>query len=293
MTLEKRSKTPPSPTKCRNGPALVEKVATLTNKVAELERLILLPAPQQSWAQVANRKAPKAKPATLPTPAAPVKRDRTLIITRDGTSIPNDALRLLFRNFVNAGLPKPLIAEVRCTTRHHIQLIAVAETTSDNLLKSRTTLEEIIRTAIPSATSLQKEVQAVQVVFHNNPTTIPSTGEGYIQVQTEVQSFNHDTTFYRTPAGSQGSHNGRASKCPAWSNPSLDGDPPPPPSRASSSLDAALKLPTTSASMKPPNALLTSSIAPHAPDSSLHLPEPSAPGPTTHGHIIAAILNAN
>ncbi|KAL0630640.1 hypothetical protein Q9L58_010511 [Maublancomyces gigas] len=52
MTLEKRSKTPPSPTKYRNDPALVEKVATLTTKVAELERTMSL------------------RPTTLPPPRA-------------------------------------------------------------------------------------------------------------------------------------------------------------------------------------------------------------------------------
>ncbi|KAL0630286.1 hypothetical protein Q9L58_010867, partial [Maublancomyces gigas] len=78
-------------------------------------------------------------------------------------------------------------------------LIAVAHTTSDTLLKSRTKLEETIRTILPSATSLQKEVQVVQVVIHNIPTTIPSTSEGYQQVLTEVQTFNPGTTLHRTP----------------------------------------------------------------------------------------------
>ncbi|KAL0630473.1 hypothetical protein Q9L58_010680, partial [Maublancomyces gigas] len=98
LTLEKRSNTPPSLRISCNDPVLVEKVASLTTKVAELERLILLrPAapsppratsrpppgtssttsptpsgPHESLAQVTNKKAQKAKPTTPPTPAAPV-----------------------------------------------------------------------------------------------------------------------------------------------------------------------------------------------------------------------------
>ncbi|KAL0630379.1 hypothetical protein Q9L58_010774, partial [Maublancomyces gigas] len=71
-----------------------------------------------------------------------------------------------------------MIAEVRFTPNHHIQLIAVSTTTSDHLLKSRTQLEATIRHLLPSATGLQKEVQVVQIVIHNIPTTIPSTEEG-------------------------------------------------------------------------------------------------------------------
>ncbi|KAL0630761.1 hypothetical protein Q9L58_010389 [Maublancomyces gigas] len=201
MTLEKRSKTRLSPTKYRNDPALVEKVATRTTKVTELERLILLllaapppPAtgrpprgfqhhlptasgPPAILGPGRQQECPKANPVTSPTPAAPVKRDRTLIITRHGTAIPNDVKPLLLRNL----------------------LIAVANTTSDTLLKSRTKLEDTIRTAISSGTSLQKEVQVVQVFIHNILTTILSTSEGYLQVQTEVQSFNRRTTLHHAP----------------------------------------------------------------------------------------------
>ncbi|KAL0630519.1 hypothetical protein Q9L58_010634, partial [Maublancomyces gigas] len=196
--LERATKTPPPPTKYHNNPALVEKLAILTTKVAELERkfrtapppppttgrpppgLRALPpppaaSPKNSWAQVASKKAskPTTKNPTTTTPAAPVKRDRTLIITRDGSPIPAEITPLFLHNQINAALPRALIAEVRFTPNLHVQLIAVANTTSDTLLKSRTKLEETIRTILPSATSLQKEVHVIQVVIHNIPTTIP------------------------------------------------------------------------------------------------------------------------
>ncbi|KAL0630652.1 hypothetical protein Q9L58_010499 [Maublancomyces gigas] len=224
MALEKRSKTPPPPTKYHNDPALVEKLATLTTKVAELERKFRtapplppatgrpppgLPAtppapaavPKNSWAQVASRKAnkPATKTTAPPTPVAPVKRDRTLIITRDCTPIAPTITPLVLRDHINTALRMALIAEVRFTAKLHIQLITITNTKSDHLLKNRTKLEEAIRAILPSATSLQKEVHVVQVAIHNIRTTIPCTTEGFQQVLTEVQTFNPGTTLHRPP----------------------------------------------------------------------------------------------
>lgn len=67
---------------------------------------------------------------------------------------------------VNKAIPKPLIAEVQFTLKHHIHLVAVNTTTSDPLLKSGQLLEDAIRTCLISAPVQQKEVVVVQVVIY-------------------------------------------------------------------------------------------------------------------------------
>ncbi|KAL0630542.1 hypothetical protein Q9L58_010611 [Maublancomyces gigas] len=68
IALDRREKTPPTPTKYHNDPALVEKVATLTTKVAELERLIFF-IPRNPPLPPATGRPPPRLPA-LPPPSA-------------------------------------------------------------------------------------------------------------------------------------------------------------------------------------------------------------------------------
>lgn len=56
-------------------------------------------------------------------------------MTSDGTVILESITPLLLCNTINSALLKALLAEVRFTTIHHIQLIAVANSTPKHLLK--------------------------------------------------------------------------------------------------------------------------------------------------------------
>lgn len=148
----------PSPT-YYNDPALVKKVAKLTTKVAEHARHSLLkiiqtatlsppPAgpvrppvlpppplavPKQTGATVTSKKAnrPPTKAPTTTNPALPTRQDWTLLMTRNGTPIPDTITGLFLRDEINNALHQALIAEVRYTANHHVELIAIATTISD------------------------------------------------------------------------------------------------------------------------------------------------------------------
>lgn len=74
-----------------------------------------------------------ARNPTPKTPAAPIKRNRTLLITKNGTPI-NHSPRTIHHH-LNKAFPKAITAEVWITPKRDVQLIAVTTTTSDRLLK--------------------------------------------------------------------------------------------------------------------------------------------------------------
>ncbi|KAL0630495.1 hypothetical protein Q9L58_010658, partial [Maublancomyces gigas] len=273
--VRRASKQPPPTTTYHDDPALMEKASLFNISQAPPPPPATgktppgLPAPappppaapRNSWAQVGRKKAPKAKTTTAAGPTAPGKRERTLIINRDGTPVPDHITPLLLRDSINSALPKALIAEVRFTPNHHNQLIAVSTTTSDRLLKSRTQLEATVRHLLPSATGLQKEFQIVQIVIHNIPTTIPSTEEGFNQVHREVEHFNPGITLHRSPHWLTKKAKERENKTPPWFSPLPDDPNLPRHSKAFSSSGDALNAPPTFASMRQHNAYPASATA--------------------------------
>lgn len=158
--LERAGKAPaPSPTTYQNNQALVEKVAALTTKVAEPDRLIsqsaTLPTPptppmrlpglprlrplppplhKHNRANVNCRKA--SKPCCTSTPVAPLKRDRWFIFTRKATLIPAGTSTLSSCNASNNAIPITLVAKMRFPATHNIQLVAVSTFTCNILLPS-------------------------------------------------------------------------------------------------------------------------------------------------------------
>ncbi|KAL0630912.1 hypothetical protein Q9L58_010235 [Maublancomyces gigas] len=79
------------------------------------------------------------------------------------------------------------------------KLNTVTSNSSNQILKSRLKLEESIRTILPSANNLQKGGPLIQLVNHNNPTTIPATGEGYQPntAKTKTDNNNRETSFWK------------------------------------------------------------------------------------------------
>lgn len=113
--------------------------------------------------------------------------------------IPDHITPLLPRDTINTALLKALFAEVQFTTIHHIQFMAVATSTSYHLPQPKSALEEAIHTMLPSATSLQKDIQVVQIVLRDISTTIPSTDNGYTQIRRKVKEFNSGITLHCSP----------------------------------------------------------------------------------------------
>jgi hypothetical protein len=159
----------------------------------------IAPLPTVSWAQ----KAARAASATTTTPPANkkplplvlTKRDRTIVIERDGTALPDNTNNLTIRNAINSAIKKPLIATIEFTTNHNIRLITRNNTPATSVLKShRPAIEEAIRATIPAATGLRKDEIWHKVIIHGIPTS-----SSFTTVQSEVQDFNPGTHLPRPP----------------------------------------------------------------------------------------------
>src|SRR5437660_1512419 len=173
-------------------------VTTTTTTPAPPQRPIA-PLPTTTWAQ----KAARAASATTPTPSENkkvlplvlTKRDRTIVIERDGTALPDNTNNLTIRNAINSAIKKPLIATIEFTTNHNIRLITRNNTPATSVLKSnRHAIEEAIRATIPAATGLRKDEIWHKVIIHGIPTT-----SSFSTVQSEVQDFNPGTHLPRPP----------------------------------------------------------------------------------------------
>src|SRR5207302_11112602 len=150
---------------------LREHITKLTNHIERLEskpvtttttthtppQRPIAPLPTTTWAQ----KAARAASATTPTPSENkkslplvlTKRDRTIVIERDGTALPDNTNNLTIRYAITSAIKKPLIATIEFTTNHNIRLITRNNTPATSVLKShRHAIEEAIRATIPSAT---------------------------------------------------------------------------------------------------------------------------------------------
>src|SRR5205807_4717375 len=108
--------------------ALEDQVDTLTSQVSSLKEQLLQyqtttpaqrpphlpPPPLQTWAQRVAR-APPGKPPTTQqnkesTSSVLTKRDRTIVIERDGSPLPESTNTLTIRDAINTAIKKPLIA---------------------------------------------------------------------------------------------------------------------------------------------------------------------------------------
>src|SRR5437879_7279192 len=125
--------------------ALEDQVDALTSQVSTLKEQLLQyqtttpaqrpphlpPPPLQTWAQRAARAAP-GKPTTAQqnkesTSSVLTKRDRTIVIERDGSSLPDSTNTLTIRDAINPAIKKPVIATIQFTNNYHVLLL-----TTDN-----------------------------------------------------------------------------------------------------------------------------------------------------------------
>jgi hypothetical protein len=171
---------------------------TTTTTPAQPQRPIA-PLPTVTWAQKAARSA-SATTSTPPAnkkalPLVLTKRDRTIVIERDGTALPDNTNNLTIRNAINSAIKKPLIATIEFTTNHNIRLVTRDNTPATSVLKShRSAIEEAIRATIPAATGLRKDEIWHKVIIHGIPTT-----SSFSTVQSEVQDFNPGIHLPRPP----------------------------------------------------------------------------------------------
>ncbi len=152
-----------------------------------------------TWAQRAARSLPAKPPTNLPnkesTSSVLTKRDRTIVIERDGTPLPDTTNPLTIRNSINTAIKKPLIATIEFTTNHHVLLLTKDNTPASSVLKNhRSVIEETIRATIPAAIGLRKDEIWNKVILHGIPTTTTFT-----TVQTEVEEFNPGIHLPRPP----------------------------------------------------------------------------------------------
>src|SRR5207302_9085508 len=87
----------------------------------------LPPPPLQTRAQRAAR-APPGKPPTHQqnkesTSSVLTKRDRTIVIERDGSPLPDTTNTLTIRDAINTAIKKQLIATIEFTTNYHVLLL--------------------------------------------------------------------------------------------------------------------------------------------------------------------------
>src|SRR5437660_2646484 len=193
--------------------ALEDQVDDLTSQVSQLKEQLLqyqttMPAqrpphlplpPLQTWAQRAVRTAPGKPPTTQQnkesTSSVLTKRDRTIVIERDGSPLPESTNTLTIRDAINTAIKKPLIATIECTTNHHVLLLIKDNTPASSVLKKqRSVIEEAIRATIPAATGLRKDEIWHKVILHGIPTTTT-----FNTVQSEVEEFNPGTHLPRPP----------------------------------------------------------------------------------------------
>jgi hypothetical protein len=123
------------------------------------------------------------------------KRDRTIVIERDGTALPDDTNHLHIRDAVNTAIKKQLISTIEFTPNHHVLLITKDNTPASTVLKNhRFVIEEAIRATIPAASGLRKDEVWHKVIIHGIPTTTT-----FPTVQAETEAFNPGTHLPRPP----------------------------------------------------------------------------------------------
>src|SRR5437588_10841163 len=87
----------------------------------------LLPPPLQTWAQRAARTDPGKLPTTQQnkesTSSMPTKRDRTIVIVRDGSPLPESTNTPTIRDAINTANKNPHIAPSECNTNPHYLLL--------------------------------------------------------------------------------------------------------------------------------------------------------------------------
>src|SRR5207302_8539315 len=193
--------------------ALEDQVDDLTSQVSQLKEQLLQyqtttpvqrpphlpPPPLQTWAQRAAR-APPGKPPTNQqnkesTSSVLTKRDRTIVIERDGSPLADTTNTLTIRDAINTAIKKPLIATIEFTTNHHVLLLTKDNTPASSVLKNhRSVIEEAIRATIPAATGLRKDEIWHKVILHGSPTTTTLN-----TVQSKIEEFNPGTHLPRPP----------------------------------------------------------------------------------------------
>src|SRR5205807_478548 len=213
--------------------SLEDQVESLTSQVSSLKEQLLQyqtttpaqrpphlpPPPLQTWAQKAARAAP-GKPSTTQqnkesTSSVLTKRDRTIVIERDGSPLPDTTNTLTIRDAINTAIKKPLIATIEFTTNHHVLLLTKDNTPASSVLKNhRSVIEEAIRATIPAATGLRKDDIWHKVILHGIPTTTT-----FNTVQSEVEEFNPGTHLPRPPRWLTTEAQVRTKQLLLWSSP--------------------------------------------------------------------------
>src|SRR5437588_466135 len=193
--------------------SLEDQVESLTSQVSTLKEQLLQyqtttpaprpphlpPPPVQTWAQKAARTAP-GKPSTTQqnkesTSSVLTKCDRTIVIERDGSPLPDSTNTLTIRDAINTAIKKPLIAMIEFSTNHHVLLLTKDNTPASSVLKNHhSVIEEAIRATIPAATGLRKDEIWHKVILHGIPTTTT-----FNTVQSEIEECNPGTHLPRPP----------------------------------------------------------------------------------------------
>ena len=123
------------------------------------------------------------------------KHDRTIVIERDGTALPDNTNNLTIWDAINSAIKKPLIATIEFTTSHNIKLITTDNGPALSVLNAhRPAIEEAIRATIPSATCLRNDEIWYKVIIHGIPTS-----SSFQTLQSEVQDFNPGVKLPRPP----------------------------------------------------------------------------------------------
>src|SRR5437879_10038566 len=193
--------------------SLEDQAESLTSQVSTLKEQLLQyqtttpaqrpphlpPPPLQTWAQRAARTAPGKPPTTQQnkesTSSVLTKRDRTIVIERDGSPLPESTNTLTIRDAINTAIKKPPIATIEFTTNHHVLLLTKDNTPASSVLKNhRSVIEEAIRATIPAAIGLRKDEIWHKVILHGIPTSTTFT-----TVQSEIEEYNQDTHLPRPP----------------------------------------------------------------------------------------------
>src|SRR5437868_3203035 len=199
--------------------SLEDQVESLTSPVSSLKEQLLQyqtttpaqrpphlpPPPLQTWAQRAARTAPGKPPTTQQkkesTSSVLTKRDRTIVIERDGSPLPESTNTLTIRDAINTAIKKPLIAMIEFTTNHHVLLLTKDNTPASSVLKNhRSVIEEAIRVTIPAATGLRKDEIWHKVILHGIPTTTTfNTVQSGLRCRYNHSERKNHTKFFAEP----------------------------------------------------------------------------------------------
>src|SRR5207302_7328278 len=100
------------------------------------------------------------------------KRDRTIVIERDGSPKPNTTNNLIICDAINMAIKKPLVTMIEFTTHHCVLLLTKDNTPASSVLKNYClVIEEAIRATIPATTGLRKDEIWYKVILHSIPNT--------------------------------------------------------------------------------------------------------------------------